>query len=115
MVCSNEPGYYQVGDFGIRIENLFVVKGKKFEEGNKNSSVGPLTKKFLCFEKITLIPLQQDLMDLDMLEKWEMDWVDDYHKEILAKVEPLLKDKSDAKNWLVRMCKPIERENRGDK
>jgi Xaa-Pro aminopeptidase len=31
MVCSNEPGYYEDGKFGVRIENLVVVEEKDTE------------------------------------------------------------------------------------
>ena len=29
MICSNEPGYYKAGEYGIRIENLIVVRERK--------------------------------------------------------------------------------------
>jgi len=53
MIVSNEPGYYEDGRFGIRIENLLEVQG--IEAPNKNAN----DKSFMRFEKLTLIPIQK--------------------------------------------------------
>ena len=53
MIVSNEPGYYEDGRFGIRIENLLEVQG--VEAPNKNAN----DKNFMRFEKLTLIPIQK--------------------------------------------------------
>ena len=54
MVISNEPGYYEKNNFGIRIENLIYVKKKKI-------------KKF--FENLTMAPIEKDLIDINLLNK----------------------------------------------
>ena len=59
MVLSNEPGYYQNGDWGIRIENLIVV----IRANNPN---------FLQFETITLCPLERRLIDKSLLNAMKL-------------------------------------------
>lgn len=59
MVVSNEPGYYEEGEFGIRIENLLVVKEAEtpFRFGEQ---------PYLAFERLTMCPLQRKMIDLDV-------------------------------------------------
>jgi len=105
MVVSNEPGYYEDGRFGIRIENLLEVQ----PIGDHSVEVPPGTKKFLRFEKLTLIPIQKNLIVVDLLTEQEMDWLDSYHAMVLDKVGALMEDGSPGKEWLKKMCTPIER------
>ncbi len=58
MVVSNEPGYYEDGAFGIRIENLLVIR----EEPTPNRFGG---QAFLGFERLTLCPLQRKMIALE--------------------------------------------------
>ena len=109
MVLSNEPGYYESGKFGIRIENLFVVKEKDFGRSKGGKGAATSSKKFLRFERLTLIPIQKDLIDLSLMSPVELDWIDNYHAEVLSKIGPRLEDGSDAKQWLVEACSKIER------
>ncbi len=67
MVVSNEPGYYEKNKFGIRIENLVYVK--------KN-------KKSLCFENLTMAPIDKDLIIPERLNKNEKAWLNNYHKSV---------------------------------
>ena len=66
-------------------------------------------KKFLKFAKLTLIPIQKNLIDLDLVTDAELDWLDIYHKDVLEKVAPLLEEGSPAMKWLVKSCEKIER------
>lgn len=66
MIVSNEPGYYIPNKYGIRIENLMYVN--KQENG------------FLSFTQLTCIPYDQRLIDVQMLTKDEIEWVNNYHK-----------------------------------
>jgi Xaa-Pro aminopeptidase len=68
MLLSNEPGYYIEGKFGIRLENLVLVKKHK-------------TKKFLCFETLTHVPFENDLIVKTMLSKTEKNWLNDYQSK----------------------------------
>ena len=92
MVVSNEPGYYEDGNFGIRIENLLVVVARKDipEFGGR---------PFLGFERLTHIPIQHKLMDLSLLTSAELLWIDTYHQQVRDKVLPLLRTER-ARVWL---------------
>lgn len=103
MTITNEPGYYEDGAFGIRIENVLLVKNAdtKFRFNNK---------QYLDFEHITMVPLQKKMIQVDMLTDVELKWVNDYHAEVLEKLAPLLQDDKPSLAWLVENTKPISRE-----
>ena len=67
MILSNEPGYYEKGKFGIRIENLIRVKK---------------TKKGIAFEDLTMAPIDKELIDKSLLKKEEIHWLNNYHKKV---------------------------------
>ena len=121
MVTSNEPGFYDDGNFGIRIENLLEIvevsssssdeatNGEE-EPANKKQKVAAEGKKFLKFGKLTLIPIQKNLIKVEIMTEDELDWLDSYHQEVLEKVKPLLEEGSPAMEWLVKSCEPIKRD-----
>ena len=86
MIVSNEPGYYEEGNFGVRIENLLIVAPRHDIESFSG-------RGFLGFEKLTMIPIQHKCMDFDLLTPTEINWIDMYHAEIREKVAPLVKSK----------------------
>ncbi|KAH8926574.1 putative aminopeptidase P, cytoplasmic [Atractiella rhizophila] len=102
MVLSNEPGYYEDGAFGIRIENLVVVQPTTPPNNFGN-------QKWFRFERLTMAPIQTKLIDTSILTLSEKEWVNNYHKEVFEKVSPLLEDMKDerALNWLKRECREI--------
>lgn len=108
MVLSNEPGYYEDGNFGVRIENLLEIVEKNLGpspcEDKKASQ-----KKFLCFKRLTMIPIQKNLIKLELMTQQELDWIDSYHTEVYEKVSPLVEDGSGAKLWLQKSCSKILR------
>jgi Xaa-Pro aminopeptidase len=112
MVLSNEPGYYEPGNFGIRIENLLIVKEKGFDRGSGKKKTKKVdgAKNFLQFERLTMIPIQKSLIDLTLMTSEELDWLDSYHAEIWDKVGGRLEDGTDAKVWLEEACKKVQRE-----
>ena len=75
MVLSNEPGYYEDGSFGIRIENLVWVS-----KAETDKEFGD--KEYLRFNDLTLVPIQKKLMDAGMLTREEREWVDAYHAQV---------------------------------
>jgi Xaa-Pro aminopeptidase len=85
MVISNEPGFYQPGEFGIRIENMMYVK----ETTNSD---------FLEFGMLTLVPYEKNLIDKDLLSKDELNYLTCYYKLIEKKIMPHLSD--EGKKWL---------------
>ncbi|MCP5361630.1 MAG: aminopeptidase P family protein [Hyphomicrobiales bacterium] len=70
MVLSNEPGYYREGQYGIRIENLVIVR----QSADK--------KRFLCFDTLTCVPLDRALIEVSMLTTAEREWVNRYHVHV---------------------------------
>jgi len=100
MVLSNEPGYYEDGNFGIRIENLLEINVVPEITGAKD---------FFKFQKLTMIPIQKNLIQIDLMTETELDWLDDYHASVWEKVSPLLDDGCPAKIWLEKSCSKIER------
>lgn len=81
MVISNEPGYYKKGVYGIRIENLEVVKEKT-------------NKDFLRFENLTRVPLELNLINKQMLSSFEINWINDYHNKVYQDLSKVI-DKDD--------------------
>src|SRR4029077_8053067 len=71
MICSNEPGYYKAGEYGIRIENLVVVHDFGAIPGGE--------KPMLGFETITMAPIDLELVDAAMLSLQEREWLNSYH------------------------------------
>jgi Xaa-Pro aminopeptidase len=114
MVVSNEPGYYEDGNFGIRIENLLEIQclnpEDSVEKAEEDDAKTPAKKKFLRFKKLTMIPIQLNLIDLSLMTTRELDWIDAYHAEVFEKVSPLLEPGSPALAWLTKSCQKISRQ-----
>ena len=89
MITSNEPGFYLTNKYGIRIENLMLVK--------KN-------KNMLAFETLTLAPIDINLVNYNLLTKEEINWLNNYHNKVFKNISSKL-DKQN-KNWLKKVCAP---------
>ncbi|RPD55531.1 Creatinase/aminopeptidase [Lentinus tigrinus ALCF2SS1-7] len=100
MTVSNEPGYYKDGSYGIRIENVVIVRGAQTPNNFGD-------KGFLCFEHVTLCPMGKNLIDASLLSLKEKEWLNAYHAEILEKVSPLVQRDERALKWLQRECSPL--------
>jgi Xaa-Pro aminopeptidase len=98
MIISNEPGYYKQDEYGIRIENLVLVIEKPVAGGDKET---------LGFETLTYVPIDKRLIDAKMLSDRELQWLNDYHAEVLALIGPQLEGEDKA--WLERQCAPLSR------
>ena len=72
MIVSNEPGYYENGKFGIRIENL--VRVKKTKNGN-------------TFENLTMAPIDKSLIDKKILVENEINWINNYHRNVFINLK----------------------------
>ena len=96
MILSNEPGYYREGAFGIRIENLLVVReAEKMGDGRDQ----------LDFETLTWVPIDTRLVDASLLAPWERDWLNAYHAEVATRIGPRVDGA--AADWLRRVTAPI--------
>ncbi|KAJ4835717.1 actin patch protein [Turnera subulata] len=98
MTVTDEPGYYEDGNFGIRLENVLIVKeaDTKFNFGDKG---------YLSFEHITWAPYQKKLIDLSLLSPEEVDWVNTYHSSCRDILAPHLDEHEKA--WLKKATEPI--------
>lgn len=96
MILSNEPGYYLPDHYGIRLENLLLVKPAALPDA---------TKPFLCFETLTLAPFDRRLLDPTLMTAPERQWLDDYHAQVLRMVGPMLNEGERA--WLAEACAPL--------
>ena len=95
MVITDEPGIYEDGKFGIRIENEFIVrKGEMNKYG-----------QFMHFETITFAPIDLDGIDPEEMTKSEREWLNNYHKDVYEKIGPHLTDEE--REWLKEYTRAI--------
>ena len=87
MIISNEPGYYKAKSYGIRIENLVAVK----KSGNKYN-----------LETLTLAPIDKKLIEIKLLSKHEINWLNSYHEKVYKKLKVHLMPKE--REWLKAEC-----------
>ena len=95
MIISNEPGFYEEGRFGIRIENLILVKNSKV--GSKNS--------FLEFETLTFVPIDRRLISINLLDINERAWINNYHNQCWQRAKDLVTVPT--RSWLKTMTRPL--------
>ncbi|KAL1958992.1 hypothetical protein VTO42DRAFT_3233 [Malbranchea cinnamomea] len=100
QVISDEPGYYEDGNFGIRIENVVIVK--EVETPYKFGS-----RPYLGFEHVTMTPLCRKLIEPSLLTAQEKQWVNDYHAEVWEKTSGYFENDELTRNWLKRETAPI--------
>lgn len=98
MIVSNEPGYYKAGAYGIRIENLVAVREVQVEGAER---------PMLGFETLTLVPIDQRLIDPALMSSDEIAWVDAYHQRVHDEIAPLLADNPEARDWLAEATRPL--------
>ncbi|KAI4995781.1 hypothetical protein ZWY2020_037869 [Hordeum vulgare] len=98
MTVTDEPGYYEDGNFGIRLENVLIVKeaDTKFNFGEKG---------YLSFEHITWAPYQTKLINTALLTPAEIEWVNVYHSDCQKILESYLNVQE--KEWLRKATEPI--------
>lgn len=97
MVISNEPGYYEAGKFGIRHENLVLVRaGETTDYG-----------QFMYLEPLTMAPFDRDAIDVSLLTEAELAQLNGYHRLVYDTVSPLLPAEEQA--WLAAATAPLHR------
>ena len=96
MICSNEPGYYKTGEYGIRIENLVVVTAPENLGGER---------PMMGFETITLAPIDLNLVEPDLLTATEKGWLNQYHARVRDTLSHLLDE--DVRKWLHHATRAI--------
>ena len=94
MVVTNEPGYYEEGAYGIRIETVMVV-----------CQVGAGATPIYGFETLTLAPIDRALIDGTLLDAAERDWLDRYHARVWDEIAPL--SSAAVRAWLCSATAPL--------
>ena len=97
MIISNEPGYYKTGAYGIRIENLIVVKAIKTVGNNDSSMLG--------FDTLTIAPIDLALVERSLLSDDEVAWLNFYHSKVFETHKESLKPID--REWLKNATQPI--------
>ena len=97
MILSNEPGFYKQGEYGIRIENLLVVKDAAEIKGGE--------RPMLSFETLTFAPIDRNLIETKILTLDELHWLDEYHARVLKDVGSSMS--GDELVWMKQACAPF--------
>jgi len=102
MVLSNEPGYYQDGEFGIRLENLVNIVEASTPHNFRD-------RGYLTFNDLTVVPIQQKMIVPSLLTQDEINYINNYHQKCRDMVGPLLRSmgKKDGLKWLIKESNPI--------
>ena len=95
MLLSNEPGYYETGKFGVRIENLVMVTEKEKTEWGQ----------FYQMETMTLCPYEREAIDKNLLTEQEIMQINAYHERIYNELAPLLDEET--RSFLKEQTKAI--------
>ena len=95
MIVSNEPGFYKEGKFGIRIENLILVKNSELKADNS----------FLEFETLTFVPIDRRLISMSLLDNYELEWINNYHSQCWKRAKEFVT--APTKAWLKTMTRPL--------
>jgi Xaa-Pro aminopeptidase len=114
MIVSIEPGYYETDAFGIRLENLYVVKRVP---ASRHTALPPSAghdsdSPSLQFEALTFVPFQRNLIEISLLSSSQLAWIDSYHQEVLTRITETLRgstseDKTAIMRWLQDLCQPL--------
>lgn len=95
MTLTNEPGIYKAGKHGVRIENTQIIV--PYMQGEFGM--------FLQFEPLTLCPIDTTPIDMSMLDRTEIEWLNDYHRMVYDRLSPLLDEEH--RRWLAEATRTI--------
>lgn len=103
MTISNEPGYYENGAFGIRIENILITK--VVDTPNRFND-----RSYLGFENLTVVPIKTDLINVDQLDNAELKYLNDYHRHVRSVLLPLMQSTfPESVEYLIQSTEPVVR------
>ena len=97
MIFSNEPGLYLAGKFGVRLENLVLVREERENEYGS----------FLSLEPLTLVPFDRDALDVSLLNDRELAQLNAYHARVLSALAPHLD--AETLDWLRTAAAPLKK------
>ena len=98
-ICSNEPGIYRTGEWGIRIENLVAV------EPSPRTAACTTEDQFLRWETLTLCYYDTALIERSIMTDEEIAWINRYHQKVYDLTAPLLT--ADEAAFLQKKCAPL--------
>lgn len=101
QICSNEPGIYRTGEWGIRTENLVTVVPAERTEACTTED------EFLTWETLTLCYYDTNLIDMSLMSEQEIGWINTYHEKVYSLTAPHLTKEEAA--WLKNKCKAIRK------
>lgn len=96
MILTNEPGIYKEGKYGIRTENMMLVKPDRENEYGR----------FLKFETLTWCPIDIEGISVEMLTDDEIQWLNEYHEKVYRNLSPYLA--ADEKKWLKEATRKLK-------
>ena len=97
MTITDEPGIYEEGLVGVRIENeLLVVEHMETKYG-----------KFYAFQPITYLPIDTTPVVLELMNEEEISWLNDYHQMVYDTLSPRMTERE--RIWLKEKTKPLEK------
>ncbi|GJC95463.1 metallopeptidase family M24 [Colletotrichum higginsianum] len=99
-VVSIEPGFYEDGSYGIRIENVAMVTEVKTKH-----SFGD--KPYLGFEHVTMVPYCQNLIEPSLLTVEEKAWLNAHNADVFQKTKDYFQDDPLTLTWLTRETQPL--------
>ncbi|XP_048406729.1 xaa-Pro aminopeptidase 1 [Stegostoma tigrinum] len=102
MILSDEPGYYEDGSFGVRIESIMLIVPAQ-------TKYRYLNRESFTFEPLTLVPIQTKMINVELLTQKERDWINNYHRlcrEVIG-AELEKQGRLEALQWLVKATQPI--------
>ena len=105
MITSVEPGYYQPGWGGIRIENLYEVVPRSPQPSATTSATAANNgnpSQWYGFDSLTYIPFDNRLIDFSQLEPRQLAWLQAYYAAIVERLTPWLTDEQ--VQWLQTQC-----------
>jgi Xaa-Pro aminopeptidase len=88
MLISDEPAIYREGEYGIRTENLILCCEAEVTQYGK----------FLKFDTLSLCYIDKSLIDISLMDKMEIEWLNSYHREVFEKLSSYLSENE--KGWL---------------
>ena len=95
MIVTDEPGVYEAGEVGIRIENEIECYHKA------DNQYGT----FLAFRPLTFVPIATSPIVPGVLDKEQVAWLNDYHRKVFEQLAPRLTE--DERAWLAEKCATI--------
>lgn len=88
MMTTVEPGVYEAGKFGIRIENIVLTQeDEKTRHG-----------QFYSFETLTMVPIDKKPILVELLSPEQREFFNNYHATVYEKIAPHVSD--EVRAWL---------------